>query len=373
MLLVITPNPDVVAETFVRQHIELICPDRTVVVYFEGEGMSIKGVVSLKLGDRAANSRAPLAALWNLVMDGYRGSLVPRERQRFVDFMKAHGVQAVLAEQGQTGCAVRRACLQARVPLFVYFHGYDATGYVKSPLHRYAYRRLGHTVTGVFCGSSFLKKHVRACGIPGEKISIIPCGLQTDRFRRDGPGDPNLVVAVGRFVEKKAPHLTVQAFATVAKTLPEARLEMIGDGPLMHWARQAAKACGVADRVVFHGAKDHDFVQRTVSRAAVFLQHSVTAPNGDTESLGVSLLEAMASEVPVVVTRHNGFPETIVDGKTGFLVEEYDVEQMAAHLQRLLQEPDLRRRMGKTARQHVIDCFQADDLAKRMRSAMHLA
>jgi glycosyltransferase involved in cell wall biosynthesis len=259
------------------------------------------------------------------------------------------------------------------LPLFVYFHGHDATVSGRSLIYRLSYSRMGRFASGVFVPSDYFAKRVAGVGIPERKICVIPYGVDADAFLPGSKRDPRLVVAVGRFVEKKAPHLTVQAFAEVVRACPDARLEMVGSGPLLTTCQKAAINLGIAEKVVFHGSREHDFVRQLVRQASVFVQHSVTATNGDTESLGVSLLEAMASEVPVVVTRHNGFVETVVHGETGFLVDEYDVSAMAQRIVELLQDPAAVDRMGRASRARVVARYSPDIAARKLRNAMGLA
>ena len=128
---------------------------------------------------------------------------------------------------------------------------------------------------------------------------------------------------------------------------------------MLDMCQALAGQLAIAERVIFHGARPHQFVRERMQRAAVFVQHSVTSANGDTEGLGVSLLEAMMSAVPVVATRHNGFLETVVDGKTGFLVAEHDVGAMAEKMRLLLEKPELRMRMGQAGRERAVRHFSS--------------
>jgi glycosyltransferase involved in cell wall biosynthesis len=181
---------------------------------------------------------------------------------------------------------------------------------------------------------------------------------------------PFRVLAVGRLVEKKAPHLTIRAFAEVARRFPEARLDMIGDGPLMDRCRALVEEHGLATRVRLHGAQPSNVVARFMAEASLFVQHSVTAPNGDTEGFGISLIEAMASEVPLVVTRHNGFVEIVLDGETGLLVDEHDVSGMAEAMATLLGDTDRARAMGEAGRRRVLANFTHDHVRDRLRAIM---
>jgi glycosyltransferase involved in cell wall biosynthesis len=207
-------------------------------------------------------------------------------------------------------------------------------------------------------------------GLPPERIHVIPYGIDVRRFAPSKHIDPNLLLSVGRFVPKKAPHLAIQAFSGISKVYPDARLEMIGDGELLNDCKNLAERLGIKDRVVFHGVRDHGFVREKMGRASIFVQHSVTALNGDTEGLPVAILEAMSSGTPVVATRHSGIPEAVIDGETGFLVDEKDVDGMAGKIGKLLGDEKLRSSMGDSARNRVLQHFSAEKEIHSLRELM---
>jgi len=260
-------------------------------------------------------------------------------------------------------------CREANIPLFVHFHGYDASILLRYRHQRRHYHSLFGEASGIIVPSRFLADKLADIGCPVEKLYVSPGGVDPGRFtptRRL----PERLLAVGRLVEKKAPHLTIQAFKQIAGRYPHAQLDMIGDGPLADRCRALVEALGLGDRVRLHGARDSDFVARLMGEASVFVQHSVTAPNGDVESFGVSLVEAMASAVPVVTTRHNGFEDTIDDGITGILVPEHDVDGMAAAIAELLDDPERAARMGEAGRDRVLAHFTLEKSRDRLRAIM---
>lgn len=373
MFAVATQNPDAVPETYVRQHIRTIAPDDTVVVYWDGSGRSLEGLSAFKINARHAGAfglSSKMVGMWNIVFDTYAGAIVGEERKRLIRYFEENRVSALLAEFGPTGCALREVCREKGIKLVVNFHGYDATVMGRRWIIRRAYHRLARDAAHFVCGSKHFSKILVGLGIPQEKISVIPCGIEPEYFNGNRRKEPMLAVAVGRLTEKKAPHLTIDAFALVKKKMPSARLEIIGDGPLRAVCERKIEELDIQDCVKLHGAKDHEFVAETLSRASVFVQHSVTASNGDTESQGISLLEAMASSVPVVTTRHNGFPETVADGVTGFLVDEGDIRGMAEKVVALFSDIDVRKAMGAAGRERVLREFSAEGSIKQLRELL---
>jgi len=199
-----------------------------------------------------------------------------------------------------------------------------------------------------------MERKLISLGAPRGKVHYNPYGIDCHQFGGANPlKAPPAFVAVGRFVEKKAPQLTLKAFAGVHRMVPEARLRMIGDGPLLEECRALAAELGINDAVTFLGAQAHEVVQEEMRVARCFVQHSVEAHNGDSEGTPVGILEAGASGLPVVSTCHAGIPDVVIEGETGFLVDERDIEEMQKKMLRLAQDPELGGRMGRSARQHI--------------------
>ncbi len=138
---------------------------------------------------------------------------------------------------------------------------------------------------------------------------------------------------------------------------------MIGFGPLMESSVQLARDLRIADAVTIMGPCAPQVIQEEMRRARCFVQHSVVASDGDSEGTPVSILEAGASGLPVVSTRHAGIPDVVLEGETGFLVEERDLSGMAARMLRFAVDPALAGKMGEAARRWIESEFS---VAKRV-------
>jgi glycosyltransferase involved in cell wall biosynthesis len=128
---------------------------------------------------------------------------------------------------------------------------------------------------------------------------------------------------------------------------------MIGHGPLLDACHDLAQGLAIRHAVTFLGAQPQTVISEELRNARAFVQHSVEAPSGDCEGTPVAVLEAGASGLPVVATRHAGIPDVVIEGETGLLVDERDVEGMATQMLRLLREPLFAARLGDTARSHI--------------------
>lgn len=267
-----------------------------------------------------------------------------------------------------------------RVPLVTTFHGFDATmrrarlltarkaSWVQYVLKRAELRGRGTLFIAV---SEFIRSRVLELGFPAERTRVHYIGVDTASFepRVENDDNPPTVLHVARLVEKKGTRYLLDAFAAIAAKHPRARVVVIGDGPLRGALEQHAATLGIGARVHWLGAVPHADVRARLSRASVFCLPSCTAADGDAEGLGLVLLEAAASGVPVVGTLHGGIPEAVIHGATGYLVPERDPSRLADALDALLSSSDLRRRLGAEARRFAQRRF---DLHRQTRSLEEL-
>ena len=131
-------------------------------------------------------------------------------------------------------------------------------------------------------------------------------------------------------VTKKGPLYLFEAFRRALAKDDMLTLDYVGDGPFLPAVRQFVAIHGLQDPVRLHGLAAEETKKRLLRECGVFVQHSITDPEtGDEEGLPAAIQEAMAYGLAVVSTRHAGIPEAVVDGETGLLVDEGDVEGMA--------------------------------------------
>jgi colanic acid/amylovoran biosynthesis glycosyltransferase len=282
-------------------------------------------------------------------------------RRAFARYLRREAIDVVLAEYGPTGVAVLDSCHDAGVPLVVHFHGYDAHSIPVLEEYREEYRQLFAAAAAVIAVSRTMAEQLLALGVPNEKLVINSCGVDVHAFNGASPAHAKpIFLAVGRIVDKKAPHLTLLAFAKVIEACPEARLMMVGDGPLLDCCKQLAAALGITESVEFTGAVCHERVQALMTGARAFVQHSVRTTYGDSEGTPVAILEASATGLPVVSTKHAGIQDAVLNRRTGFLVAERDVNGMAHYMLRLACDSGLAASMGTAGRQFVSENYSAE-------------
>ncbi|SHH84684.1 glycosyltransferase [Marivita hallyeonensis] len=313
-------------ETFINRHIEHLFGGNTVVVCGRFHGDNPYGKSYFVRRDGLSGKDILIAPWWllrNRIRHGTSRLPFGEAKVALTKFVRDEGVEVILAEFGTQALALAPLANDLGIPIFTYFRGTDASKAIRTERMRAAYRKMMPRLAGVFSVSQFLLNNLKRHNITHPNSHVIPSGVDVRRF---APQDkvPLSFMAVGRFVEKKAPLITLRAFADATQGFPAAKLDFIGDGPLLEATRALAEEIGVTGKVRFHGAQPHDTVRDRLMSTQFFLQHSVTARDGNTEGLPTAIQEAMACGCITISTRHAGIPEAIDEGDTGFLVDEHD-------------------------------------------------
>ncbi len=263
--------------------------------------------------------------------------LLGRPPRDFVARLKSLSPSLLHAHFGTS--AVNALPLQRRldVPLVVTFHGYDATPHdgLRDGVMAWRYARLRPTLadcaTSLLAVSDHIRKRVIALGIPESHIQTHYIGVDlTKFFPGQLEGREPVVLGVGRFVEKKGFDFLIDAMAEVQRSLPKLELVLIGSGELEDDLRRRASEKLSSFRII--GPLSPEEVTGWMRRARVLAAPSVTDRSGNTEGLPITILEALASGLPVVATRHAGIPEAVIDGESGFLVDERDPTALARRI-----------------------------------------
>ncbi|MEQ8396052.1 glycosyltransferase [Thalassobaculum sp.] len=253
------------------------------------------------------------------------------------------------------------------------FHGADLTSYLKSDPDRY--RRLARSGDLFLPISDYMAGRLRTLGCPADRIAVLRMGVDLGRFAerlREMPArGPLRLVTIGRLIDKKGVADALRAVAMARQNGINLAYTIIGDGPLREPLERLAGELGIADIVEFRGWQVHDAIIEALYEHHALLAPSITAPDGDQEGIPVTLMEAMATGMPVVSTRHSGIPELVENGVSGLLAEEGDHVALAAALEQLALEPALVRSMGAAARRQVAAGYDAealdDELDLRLR------
>jgi len=250
--------------------------------------------------------------------------------------------------------------------------GYDVSVRLDSPAWVDRYKQLAERVTIAAC-SEYLRSQLIAAGVAGERIVTVPNGVDLGAFpARTRPTDDDrlVVLSVGRLVGKKDPRPTIRALQAVRDCGIDATLTIAGEGGLRRPVEQLVHELNLDEHVTLLGAVDHERVIDLLGQADVVVQHSVRSPGGDEEGMPLSVLEAMASAVPVIGTRHAGIPEAI--GDCGYVVESGDIDAIVDAMRKVAEDPDAARELGRRARDRIATGFTWDHERSGLRQLLGL-
>lgn len=253
--------------------------------------------------------------------------------------------------------AVNALPLQERleVPLVVTFHGYDATQgtALRDGLTAWRYGRrrprLVEHAAVLLAVSNHIRESLLALGVPESRLRVHRIGVDLGQFT-PAPLEERqpIVLGVGRFVEKKGFAFLIDAMAEVQRASPQVELVIVGSGELEGELRARAAAKLKSFRIL--GPCTPGEVVVWMRRARVLAAPSVVDRSGNTEGLPITVVEALASGLPVVASRHAGIPEAVVDGVTGLLTAERDPGALAAGIRDLVGDDGGWRQMSASSR-----------------------
>jgi len=192
-------------------------------------------------------------------------------------------------------------------------------------------------------------------------VEIVPSGVPlalTTVARPPAATHGTTIAFVGRLVAEKGVDDLVDAFCRVAVAAPGTRLTVVGTGPREAWARERFTQAGLADRVEFLGALEHDRALDVIARADLLVLPS----HGEGSPLSVT--EALALGTPVVASDVGALPELV--GDCGIVVVKGDVEGLAAGMERMVRDPELRAAMGEQARARIAQTHTWPAIAERV-------
>jgi glycosyltransferase involved in cell wall biosynthesis len=247
-------------------------------------------------------------------------------------------------------------------PLVISLHGSDVFVAERHRVVGAAARRAFARASWVTACSADLRDRAVNLGASPERISIVPYGVDTDRFApsRDArqhvrarlgiASDAPLAVAVGRLVEKKGFKYLIEATAIVVRQFPEFRLVIAGEGDLAAALKAQAAAAGLREQFLFPGVVSQQEVPALLAAADLAAAPSIRDDAGNVDGLPNTVLEMMASGTPLVTTTAGGIGSVVTDGVTARVVPERDATALAGAMIDLLGHPAMGDAIGASAR-----------------------
>lgn len=230
----------------------------------------------------------------------------------------------------------------SKTPIIIHFHGYGASAMFRkrsylTQLKKHLSRK---NIYQVYV-SEFIKNRFIKHGLFNERSRVIRCGIDLDKFHyipkvEKSETDPIVITQISSQVEKKGIPYTIKGFSQfITKTKSNATLYI--SGTPLNSNRLLVDKLGLEGKVKFTGLLNHEEVANLLSRTDIFIHPSVTSQDGDEEGIPTAIMEAMASGLPIISTKHSGIPELITDGGNGILVNEQDEEQIANAIEEIIQ------------------------------------
>ncbi|WP_321798792.1 glycosyltransferase [Caballeronia sp. J97] len=302
------------------------------------------------------------------------------EPRPFLDILRDDRPALMHAHFGLDAVYGIRVAQKLDIPLAVTLHGFDVTVRPsafalsgKPTEMRYAFSRnaVAKGASRLICVSDFIRGRAIDYGYPEHLLETHYMGIDARSFEPAvwdaQPG--RRILHVARLVEKKGTRYLIEAFARLRRRgITDIELHIVGDGPLREELMALASSLQLGDAIRFHGALSWADVMKLMSTTYLFCLPSVTAKSGDSEGLGMVLLEAAAHHVPCVATRHGGIPEAIQDGVNGLLVAERDANGLSDRMAAVLTDTRLHARLAANARRVVEENFDIARQTQKLES-----
>ena len=256
-------------------------------------------------------------------------------------------------------------------------HGHEV-GWSMLPGARQALGRIGNDADVVTTVSRYTRGRFAAAFGPNAALEQLLPGIDSDRFRPDptaraelraryGLGERPVVTCVSRLVARKGQDQLIAALPAIRRQVPGAALLLVGDGPYAAQLRRLAVEHDVTGHVRFTGPVRWDELPAHHAVGDVFALPCRTRGGGlDVEGLGIVLLEAAATGLPVVAGRSGGAPEAVRPGETGEVVDGRDASALADMLAGMLSDPARARAMGAAGREWMISDWRWSGRARRL-------
>ncbi|MBN2454688.1 glycosyltransferase [Candidatus Woesearchaeota archaeon] len=288
--------------------------------------------------------------------------LLPRNR---FDLIHAHwilpqGLVAVLAKKIFS------------VPVIVTVHAGDVFP-LKSPFFRALAKWTLKNADEVTVNSRATAEAVRR--VADVRMQIIPMGVDLKLFssgsaakiRKKYGINGKALLFVGRLAEKKGVAFLVSAMKRIVRKYPSCTLLIVGDGPERHLLERQVRSLNLSKNIIFAGSVPKKELPAFYRAADVFVLPSIVARSGDTEGLGVVLLEALASGTPVAASNVGGIPDIVIDNSTGLLFPQKNPDAIAASVLRILGSKALSNKLVRNAKKRIIRNFSWNVVAEKFR------
>ena len=349
---ILTPKSSDKVETFIKNHIDYL-PFEKVIIYGGNKPYLLEGEKENILSKRFFVLKNKIRKVLKLNLQDYRDYSLRK-------ILKNKKIDLVFAEYLVTAAETLEVIKSLDIPLVTIALGYDISIYNILEKYKVKYVSLCEYASSIIVVSKHMSINLKSFNCPEFKIHYSPASPEKSFFEVQPHFQNKQLIAVGRFVEKKAPLVLINVFNLVCKSVPDANLIMAGDGPLLDRAKELAKYLNLKNKIFFPGRISQETQKQYLEDSFVFVQHSLLAPNGDSEGTPVAILEASAASLPIVSTYHAGIPNVVLHEHTGLLSKENDIETMAKNIIGILKSKDKAVIYGKNGKEFIQNNFSLE-------------
>lgn len=291
---------------------------------------------------------------------------------RLTELITSSHVDVLHAQFGFNAIRILPVAKKLRLPLVVSFHGLDASRMLRSRSYRNGLREVFNYASAVIVCNPDMAEVLPLTTEQKRKVQWIPYGIDLLKFNPSLRAENSTlrILHVGRLIEKKGVPDLIRAFVAI-QTSQSIQLDIVGTGPEENSCREIVNQNNLQHKVIFHGWKSPEEVKHLMQECDVFVLNSRAASNGDSEGLPVGILEAMAMQLPVVSTYHAAIPRAVDHSVTGLLVKECDTKELTFALTELIENKDLREKMGRAARTKIESFFTLDQMHDKLTQIYH--
>lgn len=341
-IALISPSKGAYSETFIEAHKKFLAG--TIFYYYGAE------LPSQLEGGLIINSRRK--RIIDIIKGHYHLNRFSLEEQALITSFKKNHIDLVFAEYGGTGERILPVCKELGLPLIVHFHGFDASrnDQLKEDNN---YKEIFNYASYIVCVSKKMEEDLLKLGCPSQKLVYNVYGPRDEFFKVKPRFEKEQFIAIGRFVDKKAPYYLILSFKEVLKQFPNAKLVIAGEGELWNTCKNLIRYYGLKESIFLSGIISPERYQEYLAESLAFVQHSIIAEDGDSEGTPVALLEASAAGLPVISTRHAGIIDVVMEGKTGLLCEEHDVKAFSNNMKQIIENKEKAQKMGMNGKKYI--------------------
>ena len=297
----------------------------------------------------------------------YRGEIDVLERA-----LESPLIELMHVYFGHTGVHLLPFIKQWDRPVLVSFHGADVRKREDRSDYFDRLKELFEVVPLVLARSDSLKKRLIELGCPEKKIRLNRAGIPLDSYpfvKRTPPEDGAWrITQACRLIPKKGIFTALDAFAKFHKEYPKATFTIAGEGALQDSLHQKILSLNLERSVILSGFLSHRELKHLYDCSHIFLHPSQMTRDFDQEGVPNSMLEAMATGLPVVATFHGGIPEAVKDGESGFLLPERDSDGISDALKKMCSAPDQWAAMGQAASRAIYENFEQDAQIEKLEA-----